>query len=182
MINPKLTRRRLGTVDLDTGEIVDGVPIFFSAKIQWGEEFFMQIQEKLATIAKDKELSGRPRRVLDYMMSKLSWENWIHVQQAEIAEELELDKAAVSRAITLLIKKGIILKARIPDNKRLSAYKLNSYYGWKGKVKNLAGYRMQEESHLRIINKENITQEELEEAKQGHLFNPDTYRPSRKKR
>ena len=182
MINPKLTRRQLGTIDLQTGEVLDGIPIFFGAKVQWREEFFMQIQEKLETIAKDKELSGRPRRVLDYMMSKLSWENWIHVQQKEIAEQLELNKADVSKAISLLIRKGIILKARIPDNKRLSAYKLNSYYGWKGKVKNLAGYRMQEEKHLRIINKENITEEELKQAEQSHLFNPDTYHPSEKKR
>jgi hypothetical protein len=142
-------RRNLGTVDLDTGELLKGVPVYFNATVRWREDWFMAIQDAFEALAKDKEISGRPRRVLDFMMSKLSWENWIHVEQKQIAEELELDRSDVSRSIKLLVQKGIILQATLPGNKQMSAYKLNSNYGYKGKVKNLGVYRLKEARLLR---------------------------------
>ena len=166
--------RRLATVDLDTGEVVDGVNVWFGAKVKWREGFFMQFQEMLEALAMDEELMGRPRRVLDYMMSKLSWENWIHIQQTDIAKALGMHKSDVSRCVSLLVKKRIILKGQIPGDKRLSAYKLNSHYGWKGKVKNLAEYRMVEDRYLRVVRNGEPTQEDLEAAGQQRLFDLDT--------
>jgi predicted transcriptional regulator len=142
-------RRNLGTVDLDTGDILQGVPVYFNATVRWREDWFMAIQDAFEALSKDKELYGRTRAVLDFMMSKLSWENWVHVEQKQIVEELDLHKSDVSRAIRLLVEKGIILRAPLPRNKRMYAYKLNSNYGYKGKVKNLSIYRLKEARLLR---------------------------------
>ena len=134
-------RRNLGTIDLDTGEILDGVPVYVQAKVKWREGWFMGIQEAFAALAKDKEIYGRTRAVLDYLFSKLGFENYICIQQKEICEALDLKKPNVSSAIKLLIKKGVILPG--PKLGRSSSYRLNPTYGWKGKVTNLAKTRLE---------------------------------------
>jgi MarR family len=166
-------RRNLGTIDLDTGEILRGVPVYFNATVRWREDWFMGIQDAFEALSKDRELYGRPRAVLDFMMSKLSWENWVHVEQKQIAEELGLDKSNVSRAISLLVKKGIILRAPLPGNKRTSAYKLNSNYSYKGKVKNLGIYRLKE---ARLLQAEReLSHQELTNL--GHLQEEESADP-----
>lgn len=97
--------------------------------------WFMAFEEAMAKLAADRELWGVPQAVLHYLLSKLSFENHILVQQAEIARVLKLPKETVSRAIAKLIDKGVI--ERGPKLGRTWSYKLNPYYGWKGDVQNL---------------------------------------------
>lgn len=97
--------------------------------------WFMAFEEAMEQLSKDRELWGQPRAVLDYLFSKLSFENHILVQQADIASELGMQRADVSRAISRLCKKGVI--ERGPKLGRTWSYKLNPYYGWKGDVRNL---------------------------------------------
>jgi hypothetical protein len=141
ILEDKLMRRNLGTIDLNTGEILDGVPVYVHAKIKWREGWFMGIQDAFLALAKDKEICGRTRRVLDYMFGKLGFENYICIQQKEICEALDLKKQNVSSAIKLLLKKGIILPG--PKLGRTNSYRLNPTYGWKGKVTNLAKTRLE---------------------------------------
>ena len=56
-------------------------------------------------LAKDKEINGYPRRILDYLFGKLGFENYICIQQKEIAEELGINKTHVSTGIKLLLQK-----------------------------------------------------------------------------
>jgi hypothetical protein len=135
----KKTYKNLGTIDLDTGEILQGVPVYLYAKVKWREDWFMGIQEAFIALAKDKEIRGRTRSVLDYMFGKLAFENYICIQQKEIVEALEINKTNVSKAIKLLLQRGIILPG--PKLGRTTSYRLNSGYGWKGKVINLADER-----------------------------------------
>jgi predicted transcriptional regulator len=51
-----------------------------------------------------------------------------------IAKKLEMDKSVVSKAMRLLVDKGIILKVKEGTT---TGYKLNPHYGWKGKVSNM---------------------------------------------
>ena len=80
------------------------------------------------------------------------------ITQKEIGETLEIKKQNVSKAILLLEEKGIILRG--PKLGRAYAFRLNSQYGWKGKVRNLNDYRREEEDreqrefkerHLRVV-------------------------------
>jgi predicted transcriptional regulator len=74
--------------------------------------------------------------ILDYLFGRLGFENYVCLQQKEICEALDLQKSNVSKAIKLLIAKGIILQG--PKMGKVSSYRLNSTYGWKGKVTNLS--------------------------------------------
>ena len=143
-------QRNLATIDLDSGEILNGIPVYFNTKIKWREDWFMGIQEAFIALAKDEEISGRTRRVLDYMFGKLGFENYIVIQQKEISEELKLDKSDISRAISLLLKKGIILPG--PRLGRTKSYRLNSNFGWRGKIKSLAEERQNRQ--LKLVPKE----------------------------
>lgn len=95
----------------------------------------MQSQEALEALAADKELAGRPTRVLIYLLSRLDFENFIAVPQTEIAIALDLHKANVSRSIRLLISKGILIEG--PRAGGALALRLNPHWGWKGKVRHL---------------------------------------------
>jgi hypothetical protein len=125
-------------VDQETGEVLSEEKFLFLAipvreKIK--EEWFMTFQDALEALAKDRDLRGEPRAVLDYLMSKLSFDNYIAVEQSEISKELVIHKANVSKAIKMIVEKGIIEKG--PRLGKSWSYKLNPYYGWKGRVKNL---------------------------------------------
>ena len=127
--------KNLGTVDLDTGEILEGVPVWVGRQPKIQDRWFMAFQDAFIKLAQDKDLTGETSRVLHYLMGRLDFENFIQVPQMEIAEQLEMQKQNVSRSVKLLIKKGILLRG--PKIGRSSSFRLNPQYGWKGKVRNL---------------------------------------------
>lgn len=122
-------------IDPSTGEMIQGVLVYVGAKVKWKEGWFMAIQDAFIALAKDKDIRGRTRAVLDYLMGKLAFENYIAVTQQEISEELGIEKTHISSSIKILCEKGIISKG--PKLGHSFAYKLNSNFGWKGKIKNL---------------------------------------------
>jgi hypothetical protein len=73
-------------------------------------------------------------RVFTYPNGRLDFENLIVVPQA------------VSRALRLLVAKGIIVRA--PQTGNITALRLNPHYSWKGKVRNL---RQARQTHLQLI-------------------------------
>jgi hypothetical protein len=68
----------VGNIDLDTGELLQGVPVWVGVKSSpYGNRWFMAHQEALLSIAGDKELTVEPYRVLMVLLAKLDFENWI---------------------------------------------------------------------------------------------------------
>ena len=121
--------RQVGSIDLLTGELIEGFPVWVGVKSSpYGNRWFMTNQDALQAIAM-------------ILLGKLDFENWIHVSQAEIAEILTMKRQQVSRAIILLEKKGILLRS--PKIGRSYGYRLNPYYGWKGKSKKLQNARLE---------------------------------------
>lgn len=133
----------MGSIDLDTGEIFPEIPVIFNRAPSIGKNWYMQFQNALDSWATDRELWGRPRAILDFLLSRMDYENYVNVQQKEIAEKLKIDKSNVSRAISKLIQKDIILPG--PKSGTMRSYKLNENYGWKGKVKNY------NKNHLKLV-------------------------------
>jgi predicted transcriptional regulator len=124
------------TVDAKTGEIKDGYFVYVAypkSKIK-NQRWMMTFQDSLEVIAMDDDMSGQTFRVLMLLMSNLEFENYITIKQVAIAEKLKMYKPDVSKAMKLLVNKGIILK--IKDGST-TGYKLNPTYGWKGKVENM---------------------------------------------
>lgn len=127
-------KRNIGTIDLDTGELLDGTPVWVGVKNNPYGRFFMANQDALVEIAKDKDLTLEPKNVLLYLFGKLDFENYIQVPQVEISKALNMDKSKVSKSIKLLISKEILLRG--PKITRSSSFRLNPNYGWKGSAKN----------------------------------------------
>ena len=141
-MKPRRTRQ-IASFDQQTGEILDGVVVYCAVKHNpYAGGWIMNSQEALKLLATDKDLTGEVYRVLLLLMSHLDFENWIQISQKEIADALGIKKQNVSKAVILLESKGILLRG--PKVGRSYAFRLNPYFGWKGKVKNLEDYRRQE--------------------------------------
>jgi len=128
-------KRRVVSMDAETGEILEGVPVWVGRKTAftglYGRQWFIMAQEDaLLALAKDKELTLAPKNVLLYLLSQLDFENFIQVQQVDIANALEMDKAKVSKAIKLLLEKGVLIRG--PKLARSSSFRLNPNFGYKG--------------------------------------------------
>ena len=135
-----MRKRNIASFDQDTGEILEGILAYCEVKQDpYTTGWVMNSQEALKLLATDKELKGETYRVLLLLISQLDFENWIEVTQKEIAEMLEIKKQNVSKAVLLLEKKEIILRG--PKIGRTYGFRLNPYFGWKGKVRNLEKYR-----------------------------------------
>jgi hypothetical protein len=102
----------------------------------------MGIQESFGRLAKDPRMTFEARRVLDFCLSRMGFENHIHIPQEEIARELTMKQPSVSRALRLLVEISILLEG--PKIGRSKSYRLNSNYGWKGKIHNLTDRRHEE--------------------------------------
>ena len=125
--------RTVRQVDVETGEVLSaGMLVYVPQRAKLKGGWFMASQEGLAVLAKH-DLSIREMRVLLYLMSKLDFENFIYVPQADVAKELQLDKGNVSKCVKKLIELGIIIKG--PKVGRAATFRLSPDFGWKGRVK-----------------------------------------------
>lgn len=127
---------KVQTVNRKTGEIKDGYFVYVAypkPKIT-GNRWIMTFQDSLEIIATDKDMTGQTLKVMLLLMGNLEFENYITIRQVAIAKKLEIDKADVSKAMRLLVEKGIILKIKEGTT---TGYKLNPHYGWKGKASNM---------------------------------------------
>lgn len=116
-------------------KVVDFCDIDFSySTIDVARKSILVLQDSLALIAEDKEITGQTLRVWMILLSELEFENYITIKQKEIATRLDMHQPDVSKAMKLLVAKNIILKVKEGTT---TAYKLNSDYGWKGKVSNM---------------------------------------------
>lgn len=138
--------RKLSSFDTETGEVVEGIPVWVGGKAKIHSGWFMTFQEALEELAKDKDLKGEHWRVFSYLMSQLDFENFIQIPQKQIAETLDMNKAKVSLAVKTLVDKKIIIRG--PKVGHSSCFRLNPHYGWKGKVK---GLRDAQKSHLKLV-------------------------------
>ena len=138
-----MKRREIASIDQNTGEILEGVVVYCGVKQNpYSTGWIMNSQEALELLASDRDLTKESLRVLMFLMARLDFENWIQVTQKEISEKLNIKKPNISKAVSLLEEKGIILRG--PKVGRSYAFRLNPYFGWKGKVKNLNDYRNKE--------------------------------------
>ena len=136
--------RQIVSIDKHTKEQLEGVIVLCrSKKNPYSKGWIMNSQEALKLLAVDEDLTGESYKVLLYLLSILDFENWIQIPQKIIAEELGMQKQRISRSIKVLEQKEIILRG--DKLGRSYAFRLNPYFGWKGKVENLDDYREEKE-------------------------------------
>ena len=125
-----------GLVDRDTGEVMpDGVAMFIPAKRVNGfkDGWLAMSQNALFQLAQSK-LSGNDYKILFYLLSKLDFENYIHVSQAQMSKDLSILPPHITRSINSLIDTGAVIKG--PKIGRGNTYILNPNFGWKGSARN----------------------------------------------
>lgn len=72
-------------------------------------------------------------RVLCLAISRLDFNNYLTLNQSEMAAALGMAQPSVNRAIKALVQKNILLEGQRVG--RVMMYRLNPNYGWKGKAK-----------------------------------------------
>ena len=163
--------RRLGQLDLDTGEVMEGSLVYVAKRAPhpYGVNMMQVNQDFLAQFAARKDVSARTLRVFLLMASKCDFENWLHVPLTDVANELDIEKANVTRAIQQLEELGILLRG--PKVGRSNTFRFNPNAGWKGKVHKL---RPAMDRQFRSITggkrDDAPTAAELEAAGQDRLF------------
>ena len=118
---------------------------------------FQNASELLAT---DEHLQGNDHRVLWLLFSYLDMKNYISINQMDIAEKLNMKKTNVSRSISTLIDRGIIIKG--PRVGKGFTYILNSKYGYKGHLKDIKDVR---KKHLQLIEEQETDRDVIENLK-----------------
>lgn len=147
---PKLAHSRqirVGSVDLDTGEIIDGGGVFVQRPVKikhFTQDYMIMFLQSFALIAQDKDLRGETTAVLLYIVSKAQMKNWVQLQQKEIGEALGMKVPNVSRALKKLQEKGLI-EATTKLGKAKS-YRVSMDFGWRG-----PGKAYTEEKTLRLV-------------------------------
>lgn len=126
--------KKVGSVDLDTGEILEYSLVAMQRKIPNGFAggWLAMAQHALELIA-TSNLRGDDLKVLFFLLARLDFENLIQLEQVSIAEKLGMQKQNVSRSIKRLVDLGCLLEG--PKIGRSRTYRLNPNYGWKGSGK-----------------------------------------------
>lgn len=148
-------KRRLGAIDLDTGEVVNGVHIYDTQKrtgfqLLYGWNYCFMSQNSMMKIAEDKDLKGETLRVFLYAIGKLDFENYLRLKQDEIAQALNLKKPNVSRAMKLLETKGVLQRG--PKVAQSYTWRMNPNYGYKGDPRGKV--RKERDGSLQFVNSE----------------------------
>lgn len=117
-------------INRETGEVIYAlVPIDRAGR---GGRWLTMMQAAFEHLAVEP-LPARTMRVLCYLLARLDFDNWIHVEQQQVAEVLHLDKGDVSRSIKQLVDRGIIHRG--PRADRICTYRLDPNFGWRGTAK-----------------------------------------------
>ena len=125
-----MTYKKIIQLDADTGELVTGTMVWVEDKPPKAMgQFVKTYQNGLAALAAYR-FTGETYSVMLHLMSKLSFDNWINVTQAEIGNSLGLAQPSVSRAMKVLVEKKVILEG--PKKGRCHTYRLNYAIGYKG--------------------------------------------------
>lgn len=140
---------RAGMVDMETGELLEGMPILDrkQAKHYWETVFVVAFQESLKAIV--PKLSGEEARMLLHILASLGMNNeWMVLNQRDTAKNVGMARSQVSRAMKSLSEKNIIVKGtRIGKG---HAYSLNPNLGWRGPFKNHAPAK-RKAPHLSLV-------------------------------
>ena len=133
-------RRRLGMVDLDTGELLQGVSVAVpKPRRKHRERFMLLFQDTLCELAQDRKLRGESYRVLMVLLAELDYDNFLSISQREIGERLQMHQQSVARALQQLLERGVVIAGPKVHGQR--TYRLGDKLGWKGSAVSLDEHR-----------------------------------------
>ena len=131
-------RMDLATVDLNTGDVKDGVFVYCPKKQHslFSREGFVMMSQSRSDMLANSDLGLVDFRVLMKLIAILDMDNLIAINQTELANEMGLQRPNFSRSIKKLLSEEILIEgAKLGQHK---SYRLNAHYGWKGSTENHA--------------------------------------------
>ena len=139
--------RHMQQIDHQTGEVVEGFVAYVVPKRKNGfQKGWMAMAQDAMMMLAQSNLTGNDMKVMWAMLARLDYENLIQVNQAEVAEEIGMNRHNVNRSIKKLIEMGVVLEGVKIGISR--SYRLNPNFGWKGSAK---GHREALHEHLKVI-------------------------------
>ena len=139
--------RHMQQIDHQTGEVVEGFVAYVVPKRKNGfQKGWMAMAQEAMMMLAQSNLTGNDMKVMWAMLARLDYENLIQVNQAEVSEQVGMNRHNVNRSIKKLIELGVILGGVKIGISR--SYRLNPNFGWKGSAK---GHREALHEHLKVI-------------------------------
>lgn len=128
------SKANLQQIDLDTGEAMQGTLVLIpqKKKIEFHNGWVAMAQPAMKMFSQIRSLEAQ--RVIWALLARLDYENYVLVNQSEIAAELEMKPSNLSRAIKYLADQSILIAG--PKVGRSTTYRLNPSMGWKGNTVN----------------------------------------------
>ena len=103
--------RHMQQIDSETGEVVDGFVAYVVPKRKNGfQRGWMAMAQDAMMMLAQSNLTGNDMKVMWAMLARLDYENLIQVSQAEVAQELGMNRHNVNRSIKKLIELGVVLE------------------------------------------------------------------------
>ena len=129
----------------DSPEIPEGYKPFGmyipEKKLSRNSRHLRVYQNSFLEIARDKDLTGEPLRVFLGVLGHLDYENKFEMTLKDLAANLGMHRQNVSKAITLLVKKGYLKVEKTIGSVKF--YRLDPGFGFKNRVSKLE--RIQQE-------------------------------------
>ena len=122
--------KQLGTIDLETGELLNGVTVHMPHREKMSQNFVMMFKDPMLELATNRSLRGEQLRVLFYLLTKVGFNNEILITQKDAAAVLGLATSSVSTAMRKLVEQQILLVG--PRIGNSTTYILSPIYGWCG--------------------------------------------------
>ena len=125
--------RHMQQIDHQTGEVVEGFVAYVVPKRKNGfQKGWMAMAQAMMMLAQSN-LTGNDMKVMWAMLARLDYENLIQVNQAEVSEQVGMNRHNVNRSIKKLIELGVILEGVKIGISR--SYELNLTSGGKAQPK-----------------------------------------------
>lgn len=130
-----MRQKVVGSVTEDGSVLEGGVLALIFPKRQNGfyNGWVAMSQDAMFALA-NAGLGDEGNRVVWALLAKLDFENWIQINQAELAKAINLDRSNFNRAMKLIEKKGLVFRG--PRVGKSVTFRLNPNFGWKGSAKN----------------------------------------------
>ena len=134
--------KKVITFDSNTGEsskpedIPDGMVLqaVYPKRLNGFKEGWLAVSQEALEAWADANLQQETYRVLMKICGRLDFENYILINQTEIASSLGMRQPNFARSLKRLVDAEILFKG--PRAGRQFTYRLNPHYGWKGKAIN----------------------------------------------
>lgn len=126
--------RIVGQVDQD-GVLHEGaaLALIFPKRVNGFRDGWLAMAQPALMALAQSDLSGEAMRVLFAVLARLDFENWIQLNQAELAASIGMTRQNFGRAVRALEAQGVLLRG--PKVGKSLTYRLNPSFGWKGSAK-----------------------------------------------